>query len=149
MAQKVRGKSFILRVVGSDSKKRTIGCGKNCEITITRDTEEATIAPTALWREYHSTRKGWSVTAEGFWVIDITSATELDSMTSGTELAKIVSNGTVLEIWFMTDGTAGENEPFKGKIKITSVKYSGNNGEISTYSFTAVGQGELSGDWFS
>lgn len=132
MAQKIRGKDFVL-LLEKDGKNVPVCCGRDLTININVDLIPVTKAPNSRWSDYIAGDIGFSLSSDS--IVTIGNGVNLRDV-----FAKINSR-TPFEFVAMANTT--QDVFFSGKILITNLSVNGETKNIMTYSLSATGCGEL------
>lgn len=132
MGKKIKGKDFVL-YIEKDGQNTPVCCGLDLTINLNQEAIEATKAPNSRWRNYIGGYLDFSLATST--LVTIGEGVDI------TDLYEYMSQGRVLE--FVAMANTQKEVFFSGKVLITNLSVTGGTNDITTYTLSATGDGEL------
>ena len=131
---------------------KTLACATSCSVQISADEIDVSCKDTAGFNSTIPGRISWTVTSDNLFVVG-----------DYTKLVNAMINKTVLDLTFATvsnidgattpdadghtvpsDGWTSAGDLYGGKVTVSSIDLTADNGSVATYSVTFNGHGSLS-----
>lgn len=153
MSKKIRGKDFVI-YLEKEGVQTPICCGKDLVLNITHEVKEATKAPQSKWKSFIEGERSYTVSSSQLVLLQpervppgYVQPPDAPGIRLKDIFAHLVSGNPVKFVMgnHNLSGLLVDNSMFfSGQMIIDSLQVNGSDSEISTYSFTGIGDGVLS-----
>ena len=124
----INGTNILIYVNGT-----AIGCATSGSISMNTSTIDVTCKDSSGWTEILAGLRDWSLDGEGL--------TQFDATYGFNDLVSVWKNRTKVTVRFSTNVTG--DEYFEGQAYLTALSEDAPNEDVTTYSYTFSGTGEL------
>lgn len=121
----IHGKDCVVGYYSS-STFVAIGASKSCTLNVSVDTQEVASSTSGTWNEYVLKRSGWTMSVSGLLV------------SGDTDLFDMLAARTALSVSF-----TGTGIEYTGSAYLTDVSYTATIKDLTEYSISLQGTGEL------